>query len=283
MGQHDVTSSWRFAFASVRGTSHLRSDQPVQDFASCSVVDRGGGETVLIACVADGAGSAPRGEAGAALACTSFAEAVQHIYAAGYPGRLLDPTRARRGWSLFVKRWLRRFRRSVGEIANAEERRPRDFACTFLAVVVEASRAGFAQVGDGVIVVADSPDPDRYSYVFWPQRGEHANETHFLTESDADSHLESDVSEIPVREVALLTDGTQVFALDYANHAVHELFFRGMFPPVRRLDPGYSPELSRLLADFLDSPRVRAHTDDDKTLVLATRRESGARVDDRAG
>src|SRR6476661_633312 len=105
MGNNGVTSPWRFAFASVRGTSHLRSERPGQDFGSCSILDRGEGETILIACVADGAGSAPRGEAGAALACASFAEAVHCVYAAGYPRRLPDLAGARRGWSLFVKRW----------------------------------------------------------------------------------------------------------------------------------------------------------------------------------
>lgn len=277
-----MTSPWRFAFASVPGTSHLRSELPCQDVGSCSTVDRCDGETVLVACVADGAGSAPRGEAGAALAVASFAAAVRQAYAAGYPCRLRDPARARRGWSLFVRRWLRQVRRSVGEQASAEERRTREYACTFLAAVVEGNRAAFVQVGDGVIVVAGPSETDRYSYVFWPQRGEHANETHFLTDERADSQLQLDVSETPVREVALLTDGTQVFALDYAQHAVHEPFFRGIFPPVRRGEPGYSTELSRLLSQFLDSPKVRALTDDDKTLVLATRRDTIAR-DDRAG
>ena len=278
-----MTSPWRFAFASVRGTSHLRAERPGQDVGSCSILDRGEGESILIACVADGAGSSPRGEAGAALACASFAEAVEWAYAAGYPNRLADHARARRGWSLFVKRWLRRFRLSVEDLASAEERPARDFACTFLAVVAEKRRAAFAQVGDGVIVVEDPQNPDHYSYVFWPQRGEHANETHFLTEAAARSCLESDVSVGPIQEVALLTDGTQAFALDYVNQDVHEPFFRGVFPPVRRLDPGFSPELSRFLAEFLDSPRVCAHTDDDKTLVLATRRENCAVAGDRAG
>jgi hypothetical protein len=47
-----------------------------------------------------------------------------------------------------------------------------------------------------------------------------------------------------------------------------------MFVPVRSAPPGECGALSSALATFLCSPRVRARTDDDTTLILATRRTS---------
>lgn len=45
-----------------------------------------------------------------------------------------------------------------------------------------------------------------------------------------------------------------------------------MFGQLRGRPTGDVPKLVAGLRDFLDSPRVNARTDDDKTLVLATRR-----------
>jgi hypothetical protein len=143
----------------------------------------------------------------------------------------------------------------------------REFACTLLTAIVSDDGAVFSQIGDGVIVVAED---DRYQTVFWPQSGEYANTTFFLTGSDFEERLAFRSLGAPVLELALLTDGLQSLALHYASRAVHAPFFDPMFQSLRQAqDP---EELEGPMKDFLHCKLVNDRTDDDKTLVLATRR-----------
>src|SRR5688572_12200023 len=73
------TAAWRPVAASVRGRGHEQRSQPCQD--ACGVILTGDG--VLIAAVADGAGSAARAEEGSALAVEVALEALQRAVAAG--------------------------------------------------------------------------------------------------------------------------------------------------------------------------------------------------------
>jgi hypothetical protein len=63
----------------------------------------------------------------------------------------------------------------------------------------------------------------------------------------------------------------QAIALNYQQQIAHEPFFKGLFAPLRTAQEGCARELSESLAAFLSSPRVTEKTDDDKTLVLASR------------
>jgi len=61
--------------------------------------------------------------------------------------------------------------------------------------------------------------------------------------------------------------------LQKAAKAVHGPFFDSMFPAVRRSTAsGVDVELSRALGVYLSSAPVNQRTDDDKTLILASRR-----------
>jgi hypothetical protein len=68
----------------------------------------------------------------------------------------------------------------------------------------------------------------------------------------------------------------QTIALNYQQQTAHEPFFKGLFAPLQNLQEGYSRELSESLAAFLTSSRVNEKTDDDKTLVLASRTNSAS-------
>ena len=70
-------------------------------------------------------------------------------------------------------------------------------------------------------------------------------------------------------ELAVLTDGLQMLALDFGQAKVHDRFFAPLF---RTLKNGPDEETLRAsLLEFMDSKRVNDRTDDDKTLLLATR------------
>ena len=71
----------------------------------------------------------------------------------------------------------------------------------------------------------------------------------------------------------MFSDGLQRLALVYQSQTVHEPFFEPMFAELRNADLQTCNSLSDQLARFLDSPKINERTDDDKTLVLASRRD----------
>jgi hypothetical protein len=260
--------AWRYAYASVAGTSHTRLNLECQDAADCKVIATATEEPVLVAVVADGAGSAARAAAGARLACEHLlATITDHVTTGGSVEEISQSV---------VTAWVTSLRAEVVEQANADGAQPRDYACTLLTAVVGPAAAAFFQIGDGVIIVSPRDEPDEFSWVFWPEKGEYENVTVFATAPDALDHLHFGLVTNPVDEVALLTDGLQRLALHMRDQKPHDPFFRPMFAPLRAALPGYLPDLSASLATYLASDAINARTDDDKTLVLATRRQHTA-------
>lgn len=263
-----TTADWRYAFTSVTGTSHTRGATPCQDASACQVLHTQTGAPVLVALVTDGAGSASHSAEGAQLACALLRDEIATLLDTG--GAIEEITRE------FAVAWLTHFQHAIAERAEAQGCAAREFACTLLAAIVGEECSVFFQVGDGAIVVATQDEPDDYAWVFWPQRGEYENMTMFITDPRAADHLEHELGAGRYAEVALFTDGLQRLALHFASMSVHNPFFRPIFPPLRAGLPGYLPDLSAALAHFLATPAVNSRTDDDKTLVLATRRPAEA-------
>ncbi len=253
---------WRYVAASVVGTSHEKLGGACQDANDCQVYILPGGENVLVAAIADGAGSAICGGEGAARACSVLVSLVNDHLSNGNTVEQISLETA--------KFWITVIQSTIGKEAESVSRERRDFACTLLALVAGSSCVACLQIGDGVMVAADSEE-HVYGHIFWPDRGEYANTTHFITQDDAIEHLQFESIRREIVDVALLTDGLQSIALNYQQQTAHEPFFRGLFAPMRTLGEGRSSEMSRSLVEFLASPRVNEKTDDDKTLVLASR------------
>lgn len=142
---------------------------------------------------------------------------------------------------------------------------PRDCAAT-LALVVSDGRATVAgHVGDGAVAARG---PDGWTALSWPDAGEHAGETRFLT--DPDPAIRLACCDGPVGAVALLTDGLERLVLDFAARAAHAPFFERMTAPLAALPaPGRDRALSAALGAWLGGAAVAARTDDDRALVLA--------------
>lgn len=262
---------WRVAAASVVGTAHERAGRECQDASAHAVLRDLDGDAVLAAVVADGAGSAVQGLAGAALLCQHAVLEVAGLLAAGL--RVRDIRRSD------MVALVASFQQEADDVAAARGLRRRDYACTLVLAVLGAEAAVFAQIGDGGIVVGD--DSGGYAWVFWPEdgapdgqasfRGEYANQTRFATDADAGATLAFEHGR-GVDEVALFSDGLQRLTLDLAGLGAHEPFFAPLFGRMREQDPFTAPEASAALGRFLQSPRVNVRTDDDKSLILATRR-----------
>lgn len=254
--------AWRTAYASVVGTSHAKTKAPCQDAGACAVVRAGNGGEVLVAAVADGAGTASRSEAGAALAVemflTDFGEAVRGERGVAAIDRA------------FALRWLASVQAAVADLAGRDGTQPRDYACTVLGAVVGPAGAAYLQIGDGAIVVSGE-EPGEYHWVFWPQHGEFANTTNFVTQEGADRVLLFECDGPAVDEIALFSDGIERLVLDWSARTVHSPSFRPIFEWLAGTEPGVASGPSGALAAYLGSDHVNRRTDDDKTLVMATR------------
>jgi len=196
---------------------------------------------------------------GAAIACQTITRVIFDACEQGLAIGGLDQAVA--------LQWYRAVRERLEAEAARREVVVRELACTLLTAVVGQSEAAFVQIGDGAIV---SLEQEEYRAVFWPQRGEYANMTNFLTAPDFEQAVEFRRYDGRIDEIALMTDGLQMLALDFARRSAHSPFFRPLFHRLRNTT--LADELAIPLKDFLNSPRVNERTDDDKTLVLATRR-----------
>src|SRR5436190_15007856 len=185
-----TSGSWRYAAASTLGTSHAKLGTPCQDAHTCEIVLSTTGEPILVAVVADGAGSASRSQDGARLTCDFVANEVRAFCDAG--GTVGDLTRET------VNGWLERLQAEIAALAGAEDLSPRDFACTLVAAVLGEEHAAFLQLGDGAIVVSDGDD---YAWIFWPDQGEYENVTFFVTDPQSLDRLQVDLCERRIEEI----------------------------------------------------------------------------------
>jgi hypothetical protein len=255
--------TWRTVSASVCGTSHSLVGDACQDAHHCSVEVAPNGDRYLLAFVSDGAGSAKHGGRGAAMACEEAQHALRDaIDFCGAPEELSDHE---------IKMSVVTVRQRLSREAESEKCEMRDFACTLLGAVVGRRGALFWQIGDGAIVTSNA---DGLLPVFWPESGEYINETFFVTDDEALRHLQVATYQTPPSELAVFSDGIQRLALIFESQSVYQPFFDPMFSKLRRTSLEECVELSGKLAAFLGTEGVNARTDDDKTLILATRREA---------
>lgn len=255
---------WAVISASVIGTAHETNENPCQD--SCHFLRvRIAEEEVLLAAVADGAGSASLSQVGSS-------EAVRHLL-----GMVVSDTASVATIDAAqVKDWFRGVLQHLNAVADRESVPLGELACTLLLAIVWRNGAVFAQIGDGAWVVERGGQLEAGT---WPHMGEYANVTVFVTTKGVlEFEAQSDTSQFqfrrldgPIDAIAGFTDGLQSLALDYARRTPFEPFFRGMFTPLRAVED--EMQLLVPLRQLLASEVITSRTDDDKTLVLGVWRE----------
>ena len=262
MGRTVTDAAWRYVYASVRGTGHLDTNLPCQDASSVRQSRNTRDEPILILAASDGAGSATHSQEGSHLICEEILKLLEIRFndADFRPGN---------GYGTELTRQLR------GLLITRSEKLGcglRDLACTLNVAVLLPDWAWFLQIGDGAIIVQQSI-ADPLEVVFWPDNGQYANQTYFLTDV-LDGHVHTRLDERHLERVSLITDGVQTLALLLDERLAHRPFFLPMFRTVEAApDEGTLAHraLMPALARFLDSHSVNARTNDDKTLVLASR------------
>lgn len=211
------------------GPGHLRDGRPGQDAYAFSPLGDG-----VIAAVADGLGTAPWGALGARVAVDAAVQCCS-------PAAAVVAARV------------------AVEAAAAQVAAPLgDFGCTLLVCLVSAEEVVTAHVGDGGAVVESglvlSP----------PAESEYVEEVEPLTSPGWAPATRINRLAAP-SAVALFTDGCQRAALRRRAGAwsAHPGWWRPLFEFART--SGAPAELEA----FLAGPRLSAHSDDDKTLLIA--------------
>ncbi|MGN7931918.1 PP2C family serine/threonine-protein phosphatase [Sphingopyxis sp. 22461] len=247
---------WKWAAASQRGTSHEKLNTKKQDAFRCASagVDR----RYLVALACDGAGSASHGGVGAMLTCRTISQAA----------KLLLDEQQRLPAAEEIEEWVDATRDQIAAVAERAQLSPRDFATTLVGLVSDGSSTVSFHIGDGAAVVRSAEDGS-WQALSWPQHGEYASTTYFVTD-DGGAQLRVNQSDVPIDRFALFTDGIERLALNFTATEPHSPFFASMSEPVVKGDrSGFNAALSRQLAAYLSSDTINERTDDDKTLILA--------------
>jgi len=248
---------WHYIVQSVRGPAHVNKGTPCQDQHVTTTLGNSPNDT-LITCVADGAGSAKFSKEGAQIACDAIRQGATKHYEENHH---FDHLRVDD-----IVLWCETARKQIGEMADQRGCPQRQFATTLCVAILSPRHALFFQIGDGAIVLGNR---GTYGVVFWPQSGEYANSTNFLTAERFHDLLEFHETDSNFTEVALLTDGLERVALQFHSRTPHPPFFQPLFGALQNNTPRIA--LEEGLSTFLQSEAMQLRSDDDKTLILASR------------
>lgn len=247
--------AWRWASASVIGTSHIQNGDRLQDACAISELRNG----CIFAVVSDGAGSAKFGAFGAWLVCRFLSVRFRKwIYANPELPTNED-----------LSSWMDELRGRISAIATRRGTVSRQFAATLAAIVVTPNETVTLHVGDSAIVGRKDGDWD---VLCWPENGEYASSTYFVTD-DPGLRLNIIRHRSEYDAFVLFSDGMGDLALSHQERVAYTRFFDPMMRPVDVASgEGRLVELSKKLAAYLAGPSVCARSDDDKTLILISRR-----------
>ncbi len=259
---------WRVAQASVIGTSHVSQNTVCQDRLVCRTIETDGGE-VLIAAVADGAGSTTRGQRGAEIACEVFSAQTGEFLK-------LENVSVASLTEEFGRRMIGFLQEKVSAAAAKEGKPLREFATTFIGAVIGKGGAAFYQIGDGAAIFSLSGAPESYRFGIEPAESEYVNTTDFVTDEAAGDRLRFAFVEETVEDLILFSDGIFAVAVNYQTMKPHEPFLMPMIAPLR--NGGSIEGLNEKLENFLASPKINEKTDDDKTIILASRHTAETRA-----
>ncbi|WP_375462019.1 PP2C family serine/threonine-protein phosphatase [uncultured Enterovirga sp.] len=253
--------SWRYAAASVRGSSHIKAGVRLQDAQACFQVRNGNGGRTLAAIVADGAGSAACGGEGAALVCRTLAVSARE--AMRDRSALPDEDEV---WS-----WVDLARDRIRAAAGRRRLTARDFAATLVLFIATDAEVLTVHIGDGAVVGRERTTAT-WAALSPPHHGEYAATTYFLTDEPQPA-LRLTRHANTFDALAVFSDGIENLVLDSATKQPSAAFFNPMARPLEAAEgAGRDRALSTSLAAFLAGERVCALTDDDKTLIVAVAR-----------
>lgn len=250
---------WKCIGTSSVGTKHEESKQPCEDALYHEVLESTTYGNVLLSFVSDGAGSASFGGYAAHYVVTKVATMVKELLREVHTIVEADL------YSIFESIYDHFYVKSLQEDIDISE-----FSCTFIGVIVSSKGTICMQIGDGAIIYNNGENV--YRTIWWPQTGDYYNATVFLVDDEHISGLKILSIEESISEVALITDGLQMLALNFEDETVFQPFFNNLFFHLRNAPPSVEAlgKLNSRLAQYLNSEPINDRTDDDKTIFLGT-------------
>jgi Protein phosphatase 2C len=146
---------------------------------------------------------------------------------------------------------------------------PRDFAATLVGIILCDDEFVLCHVGDGACPIRKR-EGQEWLVPSWPAHGEYASSTYFVTDEPV-VNLRITRWQGDFSDVAVFSDGLERLVLDFSQRVAFQPFFDSMLKPLSGIGPGRSRRLSVGLRTFLNSSIVADRTDDDKSLIIATR------------
>jgi hypothetical protein len=168
-----LCDNWNGFSASIPGSGHIRRGLPCQDASAVVTSPR----PALIVC--DGRGSATRSQDGAQAAVDAFRSQIA-VFDPMLTDILDGETEKPEQWMMFSRIMYRTLMQVKLDLAAAQGIPEKEFDFTVAFAVIGSRRIGCFQVGDGAIVLRQN---DICLTAFPPDKGEFANQTHFLREN----------------------------------------------------------------------------------------------------
>jgi hypothetical protein len=271
-GKQRVTSRyvpdprWHVSATSVCGTRHETSGAPCQDASFWSVAENG----ILLAAVADGAGSGTHGDTGAQIASQAAVEALKAE--PDLNKRLHEDPAA---FEPILANALDAALRAVKNGARTQGVKPRELASTLITIIATPHLVAAGQIGDGAAVIQSRNEG--MVALTTPDTGEYINQTTFLISPGALKTAQLHIWHGQITHLAIFSDGLQMLALQMPFGKPHAPFFYPLFQFISRAGDTAQSQLT----SFLQSPRVRERADDDLTLLVAALTDDTHAIEDR--
>ncbi|MFA5221128.1 MAG: PP2C family serine/threonine-protein phosphatase [Methanoregula sp.] len=251
--------TWKHIASSVTGKSHIDRHENGQDCCRTGVVQLADKE-FFIGLTADGAGSTVWGGTGAHIACEStYMNILDTLRRTMDVSHITDAD---------IRAWICAAHNAIVAQAKIRGIPVKEFACTLIGAVTGDNHAVYFQIGDGGMVVRSTGE---YETIFWPEQGEYANTTYFITDAAFLDHVRILCTGSSPEEIALFTDGLQNLVLSFSAKKAHAGFFKPLFDAIRNNRDNTLMDLSSHLEHFLNRNEINDRSDDDKTLILAVR------------
>lgn len=253
--------TWKAIARSEQGTSHIHLNMCCQDYGDYKLINN-----VIIGAVSDGAGSAKFSNIGSQIAVKT---ALLHLEKWLLKLKQKQPNlkwqkpipedKARKVFSGTLKYVVNALNEKLNKNCSLK-----DLACTLLVFIATPDWIAAMQIGDGFIVVRS--ENLEYQLLFHPVKGEYANETTFVTSSNAQSEMQVKVLEGNQTFICASTDGLERLAISFHDCKPFPGFFR---PFEEGIKIANNLELeAEDIARWMVSEEVNARTDDDKTMLL---------------
>lgn len=259
-------TNWKTIVRSAIGVSHQQQNLPCQDYGAYQIFQ----EQILCGAIADGAGSAKHSDIGSKIAVETALTFLQNYFTQFERQKSdCEETAITPNTLLSIREIYDDLLKAVLTAINEEAEKLncvyKDLACTLIVFTANDHCITAMQVGDGFLVVR--PIDSELQILFTPDKGEYINETTFVTSVNAFEEMQVTVLENSCSFICASTDGLEKVAINLKDWQPFSPFFK---PLEEYMSETVTPEKEdQYIIEFLNSERLNARTNDDKTILLA--------------